>query len=90
MKKGACPKCGGENIYHCRVPKNSGGINPSEDCHYMFLHDVYTWQLTVEWETYLCVDCGYFENYCLDRALMAKVTGNPQNLVWKKVSPEQY
>jgi len=86
MKNGTCPKCGGVQVYHCRIPKNGGGVSQAEDCRYLFLQDIYTVQMTLEWESYLCTDCGYFENYCLDQALMEKITGDSKKTTWAKVA----
>ena len=86
MRDGVCPKCGKHNVYRCHVPGYGGGIaETSESAYMLHVRDVYTWQVTGDWETFLCLECGYFENYLLDKALMAKVAANPQS-GWKKVS----
>ena len=52
----------------------------------LHVRDVYRWEYTANWETFLCLECGYYENYLLDKALLTKITANPQQSAWKKVS----
>jgi predicted nucleic-acid-binding Zn-ribbon protein len=86
MRDGRCPKCGKQNVYRCQVPGQGGGVSTdSERPWILHMRDVYCWEIVKEWETFLCADCGYFENYLLDKALMAKVIANPKSQVWKKV-----
>jgi hypothetical protein len=49
------------------------------------MRDVYKWEIVKDWETLLCVDCGYYDNYLLNKALIARVISNPNSQVWKKV-----
>jgi len=86
MRDGNCPKCGNRNVYRCQVPGQGGGITMNPDTPWLLhLRDVYNWEMTKGWETLICADCGYFENYILDKALLAKVIFNPNSQVWKKV-----
>ena len=87
MRDGECPKCGKRNVYRCHVPGQGGGISSSGDNSRMLhVRDVYRWEYTANWETFLCLECGYYENYLLDKALLTKITANPQQSAWKKVS----
>jgi len=49
--------------------------------------DTYGWKVVGNWETFMCTDCGYYENYVLDKAVMTNVTTNPIGSVWQKVKP---
>ena len=41
---------------------------------------------TREWQTFLCGSCGYFENYLLDEAKIARIVEDPQKAGWTKIS----
>lgn len=85
MKNGECPKCGKRNVYRC-YSQQGGGVSSSVDGpQLLFVKDAYTWRMTKEWETFLCIECGYYENYILDKDLMVRLTVNSENSVWKKV-----
>jgi predicted nucleic-acid-binding Zn-ribbon protein len=86
MRDGHCPKCGNQNVYRCNVPSQGGGISPASPQGYMLqILDTYGWKLVGDWETFLCADCGYYENYVLDKALITKVITNPKGSAWQKV-----
>ncbi len=86
MRDGKCPKCGKNNVYRCQVPGQGGGISSSEEnSRLLYIRDVYCWEFSKDWETFLCLECGYFENYIFDKALLTKITANPQKSAWKKV-----
>lgn len=38
----------------------------------------------VNWVTYLCTSCGYFENYLTEQGWLAKIQADPQGLGWQK------
>jgi hypothetical protein len=40
---------------------------------------------TSDWVTYLCTNCGYFENFITKREWLDKITADPQGMRWKKV-----
>ncbi len=77
MKDGTCPKCNSSSVF-----KQQNGVRPERQFW------VYTgvnsgipssYQTTAE--TYLCIDCGYFENYIpVDKRL------EQVQKVWTKVS----
>lgn len=72
MKKGKCIKCGSNNIY--RTEKGIGGND-------LAVLKKSSWMSsTSSTTTYLCTDCGYFENYISDSGDLEKVKG-----VWEKV-----
>ena len=76
MKSGKCPKCNSSNVY-----QQSDGIRPREDWVMLSSH----WgKMPVlnptKIDTYLCVDCGYFENYVPDKDNLSKAAK-----IWDKV-----
>ncbi len=86
MRDGKCPRCGNSDVYRCHVPRQGGGISAAGDnSHMLLVRDVYSWEITMEWETLLCAECGYYENYLLDRPLITRLTTKPENSIWKKV-----
>ena len=40
---------------------------------------------TSDWETYLCVDCWYFENFLAKADWLAKIKTDPAGTGWRKV-----
>jgi hypothetical protein len=40
---------------------------------------------TRQWQTFLCADCGYYENYLLDEEKIARIVEDPQKAGWKKL-----
>lgn len=72
MKSGTCPKCQSSNVF-----KKKKGANYSKGVY------VYTGIVTSvsSYVSYICTDCGYFENYIDDnRAKLADVAGK-----WERV-----
>jgi predicted nucleic-acid-binding Zn-ribbon protein len=76
MKMTTCPKCQSPNVF---VSKDGVGFD---------------WKIkirtdagmapTMNWETYLCTDCGYFENYLIENEWLGKIkAGDWKN--WQKV-----
>ena len=41
---------------------------------------------TRQWVTYLCADCGYFENYVTDKEKIAQIVADPSRSGWRKLS----
>jgi len=76
MRNGICPKCRSKNIYMrkngIQVGENSGGV---------FVHTSTMTRVTPI-EAYICVDCGYFENFITDAAKLMEVSQT-----WTKVEP---
>jgi len=64
MKSGTCPRCQSPNVF-----KKKKGVNYDRGIY------VYTGMLTSAslWVSYVCTDCGYFENYIADREKLADV-----------------
>ena len=70
MKNGKCPKCNSTNVF-----KNQRGMNWGNSGW------VELWFGSLEERTneysdcdsYICTDCGYFENYLLDKEVLQKV-----------------
>ena len=74
---GKCPKCLSENVF----VKNGDGVG----------FDVmlkvglgFGMRSTVEWLTYLCTDCGYFENYLTKQDWLQEIKTNPKGTGWRK------
>jgi hypothetical protein len=40
---------------------------------------------TSRWMTYLCLDCGYFENYVVDQEKLDRIRSNPEKSGWKEL-----
>ncbi len=79
MKNGQCPKCNSREIY---VSADGGGIG--EGFRVSVLNES-SMVPTRHWQTFLCVACGYYENYLLDEGKIAKIVEDPQKAGWKKV-----
>ena len=67
MNSGTCPKCQSSNVF-----KKKNGIKIGDHHSGMY---VYTSRMTstIPFMSYVCADCGYFENYIDDRAKLADV-----------------
>ena len=39
---------------------------------------------TDDWETYLCTDCGYFENYLTHADWLSKIKADPKKAEWRR------
>lgn len=77
MRMTTYPKCQSPNVF---VSENGVGW------------DLYLQVLTGDdmvsigdWETYLCTDCGYFENYVTDNDWLKKVKAGRAGEYWHKV-----
>ena len=73
MKNGTCPKCNSSNVFKKikGVLVGNGVITVNSGFSIM----------GSEFESYLCVDCGYFENYIMDKAKLQEVQQK-----WAKVT----
>lgn len=81
MKNGECPKCHSQAIYVS--DGTGGGIGGHE--HTLEVQNSGSWN-TYDWQTLLCADCGYYENYLLDKRKLANIKANPQKEGWKKLN----
>lgn len=71
-----CPKCGSDNVF-----MRQHGIGGSAN----LLVAIGTFMTsTTDWMTYLCTDCGYFENYLTKKDWLAKIQTEPQKGNWQK------
>ena len=73
-----CPKCKSTNIF-VRSPMGVGwgaflkvGVSKN------------SMESTGGWATYLCTDCGYFENYLTQEDWLTKIKTDPQHAGWRK------
>ena len=65
MKMITCPKCQSPNVF---VSETGVGWDPN-----LFVAAGGDMEPTYEWETHLCTDCGYFENYITDNDCLQKI-----------------
>jgi predicted nucleic-acid-binding Zn-ribbon protein len=79
MKKGQCLKCKSENVV---ASQGKGGVGA--DSALPILFGKY-FANTPKWTTYLCLDCGYYENYIEDRAKLDQIGSDLEKMGWKKV-----
>jgi hypothetical protein len=78
MKNGQCPKCHSTNIF-----KNVNGIDWGNEGSGIGIWIGSINSRSIAWsdcDSYICADCGYFENYILDKDVLQKVQAK-----WKKV-----
>ena len=80
MKNGQCPKCNSRDIYESR---EGGGIG---DGFSVRILNGESMEPTRKWQTLLCATCGYYENYFLDEAKIARIVEDPQKAGWMKIS----
>jgi predicted nucleic-acid-binding Zn-ribbon protein len=79
MKDGKCPKCSSNNIY-----VNRRGIDWGSKSQWVEIwfgtpdSRINSW---ADFDSYVCIDCGYFENYILDREALGEIQAK-----WKKAS----
>jgi hypothetical protein len=81
MKNGQCPKCDSREIY---ASADGGGIG--DGFNLLVLTQEESMTSTRQWQTFLCVSCGYYENYLLDEDKIARIIDDPQKAGWKKLS----
>jgi predicted nucleic-acid-binding Zn-ribbon protein len=79
MRNGQCVKCQSKNIY---VAVSGAGF----DEEILLQTQVDKMIPTRQWITYLCADCGYFENYVTDKAKIAEIVADPAKSGWRKLS----
>jgi glutaredoxin-related protein len=77
MKNGYCPKCESLKIYLKR-----NGIADFEGL--KVTASTVGWKHPVVYDSYLCTNCGFFENYIVDKKKLSTVEE-----IWNKVEPEE-
>jgi predicted nucleic-acid-binding Zn-ribbon protein len=82
MRKGICPKCGSSEIYQSFIPNEGGGIGWGDNT-YIRVKAKWGSSGTGGWESFLCANCGYYENYIIDREILEMVK-KPENR-WVKL-----
>ncbi len=78
MKNGKCPKCNSTNIY-----MNRRGIDWGSKSQWIEIWIGTPDSRTNSWsdfDSYVCIDCGYFENYILDHEALREIQAK-----WKKI-----
>lgn len=80
MKKGHCPKCTSEKVV---VSAGKGGVGFADSLISILFGR--GWAGTQKWITYLCLNCGYFENYVEDREKLDQIQVDPEKRGWKNV-----
>jgi predicted nucleic-acid-binding Zn-ribbon protein len=83
VKDGICPKCGQASVYEQEM-----GVTYRSSHGGAFVMDG-TWQVAHDCDTrsYLCIRCGYFENYVDDAEMLAKI---PTVKGWTLVAPNRF
>ncbi len=76
MKMTICPKCQSTNVF---VSETGVGWDP--DLRVLMGNTMIP---TEDWETYLCTDCGYFENYLTDNDQLQKIKAGRGGEDWRK------
>jgi predicted nucleic-acid-binding Zn-ribbon protein len=84
MRSGKCPKCGSTEIFQSHDPQTGGGIGWGESPEYLRVLAKWGATMTKKWETFLCGNCGYFENYIMDREILDVFLHDPE-YHWVKV-----
>ena len=80
MRNGECPKCGSHEIYTSN--EEGDGFGGDNSC--MLSCGA---RFTEKWQTFLCVNCGYYENYLTDKELIADIISKRKKMDgWKKIS----
>jgi hypothetical protein len=71
-----CPNCKSQNVY-----VSQGGVG--YDLRLQVLQD-HGWMVsTLDWQTHICTDCGYFENYLTDKDWLGRIKSGEWES-WKK------
>ena len=73
MKNGTCPKCNSSNVFKKIKGVFFGVLNVNVNTRFSIMGS--------EFESYVCTDCGYFENYILDKPKLQQVQQK-----WTKVT----
>jgi predicted nucleic-acid-binding Zn-ribbon protein len=72
-----CPKCDSADIF---MRESGVGWDPQ-----ISVNGVgFGMKATGDWVTYLCTNCGYFENYLTKADWLAKIKADPKKAEWKK------
>ena len=78
MKNGRCPRCDSTNVF-----MNRSGVEWADESGWITIWmgnpDSKSGKQSHN-DSYICIDCGYFENYILERDILHEVQTK-----WKKV-----
>jgi predicted RNA-binding Zn-ribbon protein involved in translation (DUF1610 family) len=77
MKNGKCKNCGSEEIY-----RSVNGIISGDK--QVYVRNLSVFSSGTNKMTYICANCGYYENYIQDTEILNKITRK-----WEKVDPNQ-
>ncbi len=77
LKNGPCPQCGSSTVV-----ADEQGIGWDV---YLYLDRKGMHKPTGEWMTYLCADCGFFENYVTDQKFLDAVRADPDSVGWRRL-----
>ena len=78
MKNGKCPKCNSNNVHHCNRGLDWGSESQSIE---IWSGEDKRDHIWTGFDSYVCVDCGYFETYILKKEALDLVRSK-----WAKVS----
>ena len=76
MKNGQCPKCNSTNVFKSENGLSMGGHTTT----LQIFTGPFNSSLPAGCESYVCADCGYFENYIVTKDRLEEVRKQ-----WKKV-----
>jgi transposase-like protein len=79
MKNGKCPKCNSSNVF-----KNNKGIDWGSGWGWLEIwigNSKERSNLQSDCDSYICTDCGYFENYIIEKDILQEVRTK-----WMKVA----
>jgi hypothetical protein len=79
MRNGQCPNCQSIDVY---VSADGAGIGEGFALRIRIGDGMLP---TKKWATYLCVSCGYFENYITDAEKIARIVQDPAAAGWDRV-----
>ena len=77
MKNGKCPKCNSQSVY----TKRNGIVRVVTDppCG-VYVEGLSRINFPTDIDVYICTDCGYFEEFVIDKAKLSKIKGK-----WDKI-----
>ena len=79
MQNGICPKCNSNEIV---TSVDTAGVGFESTLKVLLGKLIIS---TRKWASYLCMNCGYFENFLLDREKLDAIRADPGKMGWKKV-----
>ena len=82
LTQGSCPACSSRDVVVSTAERN-GGVGPGLALSVMT--DGKAMEGTGHWRTYLCLDCGLFENQLTDRKKLDAIRASLGRSNWRRV-----